>query len=325
MNGRVDDFIHYYKRMLYANDIDPFITISNYIVDRLELNKEQILWFCFLTSVTYHLPSAYLIINEYPDLEIAGIKRLQKWWEWAQYKIPFQTDKLKQRKFFVETVESYKNMLNGKSQSEYFDDLLNSSPEENFNKLWNTIYKPIKHFGRFSVWNWAQALKQVAVYNIEPTTLFLGEKNAESHTHGLCFAFGKDEWSKKERIIENGKRKKIVHNFTKDEKIWLEDVTKKEIFEKLQEENIPVDNFTIETVACAYKKTFRERDSRYVGYYIHRLAEDIENVSKHPEWNGVDWSLLWDGIRETTPKEYFRIGIDKSKFKLTYEEKIEKI
>ena len=285
----------------------------------MELNEEQILWFCFLCSITYHLPTAYLIINEYPDLENVGEERLRDWWNNAQSSCPFQTDKLKQRKYLPETVFSYKKLVNG-SQKEYFDSILNEMPNKNFKKLWESVYKDIEHFGRFSVWNWAQMLKQVAKYDIEPDILFLGESNAESHTHGICYALGKDEWAKKVRYTdENGKRKKDVHNFSKDEKIFLEDECKK-ILKSLKEET-EVDYFYIETVACAFKKLFRERDSRYVGYYLDRQAEDILKIQSFG-WDGVDWSLLWQAREELLNSNMLRNKIDKDKFKLEFQEKI---
>lgn len=318
---RIEYFIEFYKNSLEIKDIDPSIWMANYIVDRMELNEEQILWFCFLCSITYHLPAAYLLINEYPDLESAGIERLNVWWKDAQYKIPFQRDKLKQRKFLPETVESYQNLVRG-SQKIFFNSILCKDSGTNFYELWNVLYKDIKHFGRFSVWNWAQMLKEVAKYDIESPTLMLGEDNSESHTHGLCYAFGKDEWAKKIRYVdEQGKKKKIVHVFSQEEKEYLENESKK-LYKMLEKENLYVSNFNIETVACAFKKLFRERDSRYVGYYLDRQAEDI--ISIQDNWKGVDWQLLWDARKEMLESYVQHNEIDSNKFKMRFEDKIQK-
>lgn len=318
---RIEEFIKFYKNSLEIKDIDPSIWMANYIVDRMELNEEQILWFCFLCSITYHLPAAYLLINEYPDLESAGIERLNSWWKDAQYKIPFQRDKLKQRKFLPETVESYQRLIRG-SQKTFFDQILCKDATTNFYELWNVLYKDIKHFGRFSVWNWAQMLKEVAKYNIEPDTLLLGEDNSESHTHGICYALGKDEWAKKIRYTdEQGKRKKIVHIFSEEEKQFLEHESKK-IFKMLEEQNIYASNFNIETVACAFKKLFREKDSRYVGYYLDRQAEDILSIQDN--WKGVDWQLLWDARKEMLEEYVQHNEVNSNKFRMNFESKIEK-
>lgn len=300
------------KNSLEAKDVDPAILYLNYIIDRMEMNEEQILWLCFLYSVTYQLPSAYLIWNEYPDLEIAGIDRLDNWWEKAQYKIPFQTDKMKQRKDFCKTVASYQKLVNG-SQKEYFDKLLSSeNPQENFDRLWTPL-KSVEYFGRFSTWNWCQALKHIAGYNIEPTILMLGEPDAISFTDGLAYAFGfNDKLTKK----MNGK--KIYYKWTFEEKQEMESICK-----GLKNE-LKIDNFQLETLACAFKKIWRTTHSRYVGYYNDRMADDIKALEKI--WTGVDWELLWDTRNYIIPGEYLHNneGVDKKKFLLSPEEKIQK-
>lgn len=321
--SRVEDFKQFYKNSLEVKDIDPNIWMANYLVDRLEFNEDQILWFCFLNSITYHLPTAYLLFNEYPDLELVDYDRLSNWWLTAQKDCPFQTDKLKQRKFLPESVLSYQNLVKGKGQKQFFDDILNKTANENFHILWDSLYLNISHFGRFSVWNWAQMLKQVANYQIEPDILFLGDSNAESITHGMCRALNKDEWVYKRRYEEDGKKKKEVHKFSDKEKQFLEIKTLK-IMKDLNQEGIEVDAFNIETVACAYKKLFRERDSRYVGYYLDRQAEDIKSIESKG-WIGVDWSILWDARRELLNKDMNNNSVNKSKFKLPYEKKLNKI
>jgi len=294
--------------------------MSNYIVDRMELNEEQILWFCFLSSITYQLPTAYLIINEYPDLENVDIPRLSKWWEEVQARCPFQTDKLKQRKFFPETVESYQKLV-GKSQIEFMKGIVDGTPQENFDNLWQIAYKDLKHFGRFSFWNWAQMLKQVAKLPVEPESLMFGEPFSESHTHGACYAFSRDQWAVKERFKENGKKKKIVHSFTKEEKSFLEEESRR--IATILSEDVPVDNYFLETVYCAFKKLFRERDSRYIGFYLDRQAEDIKKIEKCG-WYGVDWSLLWDARKEILDPGDTSNGVNTSRFKEPIESKIQR-
>ena len=307
-------FCDFCKNSLKANDVDPAISYMKYIVHRMEMNEEQVLWLCFLYGVTYQLPSAYLIWNEYPDLELAGVAKLKEWWKDAQYKTPFQTDKMKQRKDFPHTVESYQQLV-GKSQKKYFDELLSSkSPQVNFDKLWTPL-KSIAYFGRFSIWNWSQALKHVAGYNIEPTTLMLGEPDSVSFTDGLAYAYGLlDRVTKK--VIVDGKKRKVYYKWSETEKDELEKAC------ALLKKPLGLDNFQLETLACAYKKIWRENDSRYVGYYNDRIAEDIINTSSN--WKGVDWQLLWDAREECVPAEYIHnnSGIDKSKFKLEPEEKV---
>lgn len=301
-----------------ACDIDPAIHYMNYIVDRMEMNEEQVLWLCFLFGVTYQLPSAWVIWNEFPDLELADIPRLEKWWtKETQQRLPFQQDKMKQRKDFVRTVESYQRIV-GKSQKVYFDNLLSSdSPQVNFDRMWSPL-KTIAYFGRFSTWNWCQALKHVAGYNVEPTTLMLGESDSISFTDGLAYAFGYiDRVTKKVVNPTTGKKQKIYHKWSSEEKIEMENSC------SILKKSMKLDNFQLETLACAFKKIWRTNDSRYVGYYNDRMADDIRKTSANG-WNGVDWQLLWDARHECVPEEYLHNdeGVDRSLFLLSPEQKV---
>ncbi len=307
LNQSITLFRDFCKNSIEANDVDPAISYMNYIVARMEMNEEQILWLCFLYAVTYQLPSAYLIWNEYPDLELAGIPRLKKWWADNQRKIPFQTDKMKQRKNFVDTVASYQQLV-GASQKEYFDNLLSSdSPQENFDKLWSPL-KSIAYFGRFPIWNWCQGLKHVAGYNVEPTILMLGESDSISFTDGLAYAFGMTEKVTKKVVTANGKKQKIYYKWSAEEKLDMETAC------SILKSSLGLDNFQLETLACAFKKIWRSNDSRYVGYYNDRAADDIRATSQY--WNGVDWDLLWDARTACVPTKYIHgnTGVDKSKF-----------
>lgn len=298
---------------LEAKDVDPAINYMNYMVDRMELNEEQILWLCFLFGATYHLPSAYLIWNEYPDLELVDMERLSSWWQTRQKHIPFQQDKMKQRKDFVSTVHSYKSLV-GNNQKHYFDALLTGTAATNFETLWGLSSTDIKYFGRFSIWNWCQALKHVAGYNINPNRLMLGEKNSISFTDGLAYAFGYPERVTVKAKV-NDRTVKQVYSWSQSEKDEMERKCAQLKY------NLGIDNFELETLACAYKKIWRTHESRYVGYYNDRIADDIRSVETY--WSGVDWELLWDARIHCVPKKYIHnSGVDKSKFLLSPKEKI---
>lgn len=308
-------FIEFYKNSERSLDIDPGVYMSRYLVDRLELNRNQTIWFCFLNAITYQLPTAFMLINEYPDLELAGIDRLTKWWDEVQKRCPFQQDKLKQRKYLPETVQSYQQLVGDMGEAAYFDELFTSNAEYNFDILWNKSYKPIRHFGRFSVWNWAQMLKHVAGYDIEPTSMMFGN-GAESITFGICHVLGWHGLTYKCRYTDaQGKRRKDVHSFSKMECELME----KEAI-SLREE-LQCSFFELETVLCAFKKLFRTRDSRYVGYYHDRQGQDIAKLEKM-NWWGVPWHVLHDARKENLEPHNINNVIDKTKFSLDTEVKI---
>ena len=315
MNKRLM-FEEFYTNLQNAHDIDPGVWMSQYLVERTEMNRDQVVWFCFLQAITYHLPTAFLLFNEYPDSHLVDIDRLTDWWSReVQMRCPYQTDKLKQRKYLPETVESYQRVI-GMSDSDYFDSLLAGDGHHNFDILWEEFFVPIAHFGRFSTWNFAQNLKQIAGYDIEPAILFLGESNATSITHGICHVAGWEDKTFKHRWkTPEGKKRKKVYLFSEDEKLYLE--------RKAQslKDSLSADSFDLETVLCAFKKLFRTRDSRYIGYYLDRQAQDINKIRDN-DWTGVPWYLL-DQARAEVPKvETLGVTVDKTKFTLDPTEKI---
>ena len=312
--GNRDLFIEFYKNSESIKDIDPNIWMSKYLVERLELNRNQTIWFCFLNAITYQLPTAFLLVNEYPDMELVDIDRITSWWDKVQKDCPFQQDKLKQRKYLPETVESYQKMVGEIGEAAYFDKLLSGTAEENFEVLWEEAYLPIRHFGRFSVWNWAQMLKHVAGYDIEPTSMMFGNK-AESITHGMAYVMGWDHLTYKSRYVDElGRRKKKVHKWTKREIELMENEA------KVLKVKLGCSHFELETVLCAFKKLFRERDSRYVGYYHHRQGSDIHKLESL-NWHGVPWFLLRQARQESLPLIHISDTVDKTKFKLNIQEK----
>ena len=317
-NHNLKLFIDFCKNSVEANDVDPAISYMNYIVDRMEFNEEQVLWLCFLYGITYQLPTAYVIWSEFPDLELIDEDRLRKWFtKDVQLRLPFQQDKIKCRPKTVETILSYQKIV-GSSQKEYFDNLLDSpDPQVNFDRMWTPL-KSVYNFGRFSTWNQCQALKHVAGYNVEPTTLMLGEPDSISFTDGLAYAYGLlDKVTKKTVDQSTGKKKKEYYKWSDDEKIDMENAC------SMLKKQLKLDNFQLETLACAFKKIWRNNDSRYVGYYNDRMAEDIRKTS-YQKWTGIDWSLLWDARDFCVPKKYLHEnkGVNRSNFILLPEDKV---
>ena len=313
---RVSLFIDFCRNSIYAHDVDPAIDYMNYIIRRMELNEEQVIWLCFLYGITYQLPTAWVIWNEMPDLELVNKERLVKWLTpEVLHRLPFQQDKIKCRPKMAETILSYQSIV-GKSQAEYFDKLLDSDdPHENFWRMWSPL-KSIYCFGRFSTWNFCQALKHVAGYNVEPTILMIGEPDSVSFTDGLAYAFNQDDKLTKKEII--GKKKvKVYYQWSDKEK---EDMERSALILK---KSLNLDNFQLETLACAFKKIWRTADSRYVGYYNDRAADDIKKTASMG-WNGIDWKLLWDARQATIPQEYIHNnkGVNTMNFKLEPYQKV---
>jgi hypothetical protein len=54
----------------------------------------------------------------------------------------------------------------------------------------------------------------------------------------------------------------------------------------------------METCLCSFKKLFREKHGRYLGYYLDRQSEEVIQAEQDG-WHGIDWNVLWQARNET--------------------------
>ena len=267
-------FVDYYKLFMNSGDCDPAFPALNYICDRFELNIEQRYWIAFLYGTNYCAPTVYYIYNEFPDFENVNISRMRRWWKDNKEKTLFQTDraKVKNFDFFVKIVKSYIELI-GSSQE---DSICSTKSYEELYKLSSKIF----YFGRFSIFNYTQALWELTNTRLIPT--FFDLKQAESCRNGLCYVF-----DRKEFITKKQKAKINYGVLDKDLEDLLLDLKKRT--------NLPVNMWNVETALCAYKKLFW--GTRYLFYYIDRQQEEISILQKKVK-QGVNWKPLWDFRKE---------------------------
>ena len=72
-------FIRWYAWSLKYDDCDPAVWCTNYLNKRYEHNDEQRLWLAWLYGNTYQLPTAWVLMNEFPDYELATVDRITQW------------------------------------------------------------------------------------------------------------------------------------------------------------------------------------------------------------------------------------------------------
>ena len=72
LENRKKAFIDWFGWSLIIDDCDPALYMLNYFYDRFEFNIEQRLWITWIYGTTYHFPTAYVIWNEFPDMELVG-------------------------------------------------------------------------------------------------------------------------------------------------------------------------------------------------------------------------------------------------------------
>lgn len=262
----------YHHISLKVGDVDPAVTCLKYLADRFELNMSQRYWIAFLYGTNYCAPTTFLMYNEFPDFELVDVNRLEDWWRRKKDNLIFQSDRLRVKtgNAFVPAFKSYKNLVKN-DQKAYFDKAKNS--EDVYKLITN-----IKHFGRFSTFNYLDVLNQITDTKHAPK--YLNMKEAESCRKGLCYAINKPNWVK-EKLTTN--RAIQLHNIFKT-------------YLNKYEGNI----YQIETTLCAYHKY--KKGQRYIGYYIERMRKEIEKMQ--PKHYGVAWEVLWQFRKETFDKKY---------------------
>ena len=184
--------------------------------------------------------------------------------------------------------ESYQKFIGKKTQREVLESYYGDNEQQTFDNLWNNLKNSLYKFGRYSTWFYLQHLCHTASIKCVPTSLMLDDySGSRSHRNGLHFALGQDD--------------KYDSKLTASECNDLESEAK-EILEETRrrfpELTLQIDFFTMETCLCSFKKIFREHHGRYLGYYLDRQSEEIQQAEKD-DWNGIEWNVLWQARNET--------------------------
>lgn len=254
--------------------------MMKYLFRRYEFNVEQKYWFCWIFANTYHLPTAWVIWNEFPDFSHVGFERLQKFQEYNYTRLPYQKDQKWLRGRLPETFSAYKKVVdNMGSQQQLWD-----WSRDKFSSAWGLLLgKDFPRFGRYTAWFYLQALNECCGHKFVPPSMFFNDPSCKQPREGCRLAMGKpdasfaemEEWGDYQIILANG--------------VLADELG-----------NLPVqpDRFSLETSLCAWSKMPRGAPKgRYLGYYLDRMAEDIVKTAEC-DWVGIEWGALWEGRAE---------------------------
>ena len=301
MRTNKQDFINWYRWSLSIKDCDPAIFMTNYLFNRFEHNREQKLWIAWIYGTTYYFPTTWVIWNEFPDMELVGVDRLKDWNNHNYKRLRYQTDTKWNKGHLPSQFISYKEWIGNRTQEEAFRSFLDQSPDENFNRLWEDVKSKFHKFGRYSTWFYMQTLKQCCGLPLEPGSLMLEDySGSRSHRNGLCLALNKPEW--------------YDTKLTSKELEYLNE-SAKEILLEVKKDFPNTDYYDMETCLCSFKKLFRKKHGRYLGYYLDRQAEEIAKCEADG-WAGIDWQPLWDSRIETLDNRLLTNKINNSKMEL---------
>lgn len=306
---RADAFVKWFGRSLEIDDCDSALFMTNYFFDRFEYNTEQRLWLTWLYGTTYYWPTAYVMWNEFPDMELVGLQRLKDWNNENYKRLRYQTDTKWNKGHLPAQFESYRDWVRarGTTQKQALTLRFEGDPVKDFYKLWDDVNSWFK-FGRYSSWFYIQTLKQCCNLPIDTDSLWFHDySGSRSHRNGMLYAVGQEKNIDKRMPPEKVRElEKIAKELLEETKLKYPHVAHK------------ADFFAMETCLCSFKKLFRTRDGRYLGYYLDRQAEEIKKVERD-NWDGIDWKPLWQAREETCQKEYLTNHVDKSRMSLFLE------
>jgi len=302
--NRREAFIRWWVWSIKYDDCDPAVWCTNYLNKRYEHNDEQRLWLCWLYGNTYYLPTAWILMNEFPDFELATVDRMEQW-NTANYKrLRYQTDTKWNKGHLPAMFESYQKFIGDRTQREVLESYYGDNEKANFTNLWNVLKNNLHKFGRYSTWFYLQHLKHTADIRIDPTSLMLDDYDgSRSHRNGFVMAIGRDDWyDTKLSPAEYGYLESAAWEIVQEARSRFPEISEDLNF------------FTMETCLCSFKKIFREHHGRYLGYYLDRQAEEIMQCEKDG-WYGIDWDVFWQARNETIDLRLdHKRGIDKEKF-----------
>jgi len=296
-------FIRWYAWSLEYKDCDPAIWMMNYLNNRYEHNSEERVWLCWLYANTYYLPTSWVLKNEFPDYELATVDRISQW-NTANYKrLRYQTDTKYNKGHLPSMFESYQKFVGNSSQKEVLENYYGDNESQNFDNVWNVVNKEFHKFGRYTTWFYMQSLHSTAGLILEPTSLMLSDySGSRSHRNGFLLALDRSDW--------------IDTKLTQKEYSYLEAEAKDilvEIKTRFPHLASEANYYTMETCLCSFKKIFREKHGRYLGYYLDRQAEEIFQLEED-NWPGIEWNVLWQARQESLDNRLLTNKIDKNKF-----------
>lgn len=303
----IEIFIDWFGRSLEIEDCDTALFMTNYFFDRFEYNSEQRLWLSWLYGTTYYWPTSYVIWNEFPDMELVGVDRLRDWNNENYKRLRYQTDTKWNKGHLPGQFVSYKEWVGDRTQREAITAKFVGDPVKDFYILWDEVNSWHK-FGRYTSWFYIQTLKQCCNIPVDVDNLWFHDySGSRSHRNGMCYVVGRPD---------------LIDQKLSDMELRFFNSTAKEILlgVKLRYPHVAdkADYFGMETCLCSFKKLFRTREGRYLGYYIDRQLEEIRKV-ENDNWFGIDWNPMHQAREEKLDRNYLTNGIDKSKMVLFLE------
>ncbi len=265
-----------------------------YLFERLHMTDEEKLWFVYINGNTQNVVTTYRIYQEFPDLNALreSTEALDAWFQDNAPTLPWDTDRRYTRTSFVKAVRNYLDLLDGRTQRDYFLSIISSEDKHtNFRALWDVVIKQFETFGRLSTFSYLEYLR-IAGLHLDCDWLFFEDiSGSKSHRNGLCKVLGRDDldWYKENKPTYT---EDILSWLNEEGAVLLEDARK-------AIKHHDVSYFTLETTLCCYKGWHRI-NRRYPNVYNDMF---YDRIRKAEELWDTKLDIFWDCRRAKLPKE----------------------
>ncbi len=194
---RREVFLRFYEfHIKYRAHPGAVYYVFPYIFEKLNLTKEQKLWFCYINGLSQHCITTYRIFEQFPSLEKLDRGALSEFFRDNYAKFGWDTDRRYVKNKFEACVDDYRNHVEKHgSQEALFGSVMKGDEYENFRGAWKLVRDEFAYFGRLSTFSYLEYLR-IADLKLNCDDLFLEDMSgSKSHRNGLCKVLGRDALS----------------------------------------------------------------------------------------------------------------------------------
>ena len=137
------------------------VRVLNWIADNTNMNMEERCWISWLFGCFYTTSTCLFVFKNFKDPGKFDLAEFSEWHDEFGEKLFYQNDRIYIRGELPEMVDSYKKVLNGRSQEEFYSQFNHLPPVEAFDNVFEEV-KKIFNFGRFSSFFMTECLFHVA-------------------------------------------------------------------------------------------------------------------------------------------------------------------
>jgi hypothetical protein len=294
---RREVFLRFYEfHLRYRSHAGAVYYVMPYLAEQLGWGMEEKLWFAYINGNTQNPITSHIIFSRFPEIKGLDINALGRWFhDPSRYgNLAWDTDRRYHKKQFVDFVRNYLDLLKGRTQEEYFDQICaTADPHENFRRTWEIVRSQFVSFGRLSAFSYLEYLRIMGV-NLDCDQLFLEDMNgSKSHRNGLCKVIGRDDldWHESNPGFDGYYSPEILGHLGDVAEGLLSESRRRAIGEDWLKD---VSYFTLETALCTYKSWHRP-NRRYPNVYNDMFHDRI--VHAEQRWVKPRMKIFWDARR----------------------------